>query len=55
MGGFKARWVWGLETANQSFLLVTSLESAPLSVEKQTLSQPGEQGINPTDTTQGCI
>lgn len=46
MGGLQARWAWGLETANQSFLLVTSLESAPLSVQKQT-SQPGEQGNQP--------
>ena len=45
MGGLQARWAWGLETANQSFLLVTSLESAPLSVQKQT--QPGEQGNQP--------
>lgn len=47
------RGVWRLPIRACSWSPVWSLP--PLSVKKQTLSQPGKQALNPKDTTQGCI
>lgn len=46
----------GLETFACQILLMDQSGVCPsLSVQRQTLSQPEEQGTNSIDTTQGCI